>query len=94
MVISVRLIGPLRNALDKDKFAVQIKTNMQLKDFIEKTFLEQPKLKQALIAPQFKDRGLNALILINGKEASILKGLQTIVKDRDKITLIQVLHGG
>ncbi|MFX0092174.1 MAG: MoaD/ThiS family protein, partial [Candidatus Hodarchaeota archaeon] len=36
----------------------------------------------------------NALILVNGKEISVLNGLETQVEDGDKIVLVPVSHGG
>jgi molybdopterin converting factor small subunit len=34
------------------------------------------------------------LILVNGKEISVLKGLETVLKEGDEILLIPVIHGG
>jgi len=34
------------------------------------------------------------LILVNGREISVLNGLETKLKDGDEISLIPVVHGG
>jgi molybdopterin converting factor small subunit len=35
-----------------------------------------------------------SLIFVNGKEVSVLNGLDTILKDGDEVVFIPVLHGG
>jgi molybdopterin converting factor small subunit len=47
-----------------------------------------------LIDPELNDPRPNALILVNGKEISVLKGLETTVKEGDQIILIPISHGG
>ena len=41
-----------------------------------------------------EDPKSNALILLNGKEISVLNGLQTKVKDGDEVVFVPVVHGG
>ncbi len=52
------------------------------------------ELKRALVDPELEDPRPNALILVNGKEISVLQGLDTEVKDGDEIVLVPVSHGG
>jgi molybdopterin converting factor small subunit len=47
-----------------------------------------------LIDPELDDPRTNALILVNGKEVSVLQGLNTKIKDGDELVLIPVVHGG
>jgi molybdopterin converting factor small subunit len=47
-----------------------------------------------LIDAELNDPRPNALILLNGKEINVLKGLETEVKEGDEVTLIPVSHGG
>jgi molybdopterin converting factor small subunit len=47
-----------------------------------------------LVDPQLNDPRPNALILVNGKEIGVLKGLDTEIKEDDEVTLIPVSHGG
>jgi len=51
-------------------------------------------LKQILIDPELKDPKPNTLILVNGKEISVLNGLETTLKDEDEVIFIPVLHAG
>jgi len=50
--------------------------------------------RKLLIDPDLDDPRPNALILLNGREISVLSGLGTEVADGDEITLIPVVHGG
>jgi len=53
-----------------------------------------PVLKRSLIDQQLEDPRPNALILVNGREISVLNGLETNLKDGDEIVLVPVVHGG
>jgi molybdopterin converting factor small subunit len=53
-----------------------------------------PAFKQSLIDQQLEDPRPNALILVNGREISVLNGFETNLKDGDKIVLVPVVHGG
>jgi molybdopterin converting factor small subunit len=53
-----------------------------------------PRLKRTLIDPDLEDPRPNTLILVNGKEISVLNSLETILKDGDEIIFIPVLHTG
>ena len=55
---------------------------------------ESPKLKRALVDPEMEDPRPNTLIIVNGKEISVLNGLETMLKDGDEVVFVPVLHGG
>jgi molybdopterin converting factor small subunit len=67
---------------------------VSLRELVTKVVEEQPKLKRVLIDPELDDPRTNVLMLVNGKEISVLKGLDTKLKDGDELTLIPVVHGG
>jgi len=94
MAMTVRFIGALRNASGRDKLVVSVKEELTLKRLINKIVEESPELKRTLIDSELEDPRPNALILVNGKEISVLKGLMTMVRDGDEIVLVPVLHGG
>jgi molybdopterin converting factor small subunit len=73
---------------------LELKKTISLREVITKIVDEQPKLKRALIDPELDDPRTNALILVNGKEISVLQGLNTKIKDGDELVLIPVVHGG
>ena len=53
-----------------------------------------PRLERTLVDPDLEDPRPNTLILVNGKEISVLNGLETMIKDGDEIIFIPVLHTG
>ena len=55
---------------------------------------ELPKLKGALIDADLQDPRPDTLILLNGREISILNGLKTTLKNGDEIVFVPVSHGG
>ena len=73
---------------------MKFKGTVSLKDAIEKIVEEMPKLKRVLIDPELEDPRPNTLILVNGKEISILNGLETMLKDEDEVVFISILHAG
>ncbi|MGA9387380.1 MAG: MoaD/ThiS family protein [Candidatus Bathyarchaeia archaeon] len=94
MVVTVRFIGSLRASAGKNRFMLELEKAVSLRELITKVVEEQPKLKRVLIDPELDDPRTNVLMLVNGKEISVLKGLDTKLKDGDELTLIPVVHGG
>jgi molybdopterin synthase sulfur carrier subunit len=90
----VRFIGSLRASAEKSRFTLELKKTISLREVITKIVDEQPRLKRALIDLELDDPRTNALILVNGKEISVLQGLNTKIKDGDELVLIPVVHGG
>ncbi|MEM2111447.1 MAG: MoaD/ThiS family protein, partial [Candidatus Bathyarchaeia archaeon] len=74
---------------------IETRRNEKLSDIIHKLTESSPEFERMLIDPELKDPRPNAIILINGKELSVLKkGLETLVKNNDEIVFIPVIHGG
>jgi molybdopterin converting factor small subunit len=94
MAITVRFIGSLRASLKKSELSLVVKKTLSLKRFMENIIKKNPKLEAALISPELNDPRLNALILVNGKEISVLNGMNTVLKDGDELTIVPVVHGG
>ncbi|MDH7478094.1 MAG: MoaD/ThiS family protein [Candidatus Bathyarchaeota archaeon] len=94
MAVTVNFIGAFRTISGRDKIAIKIKGTMPLKEVVKKMIEKVPALKRALVDSELEDPRPNALILVNGKEISVLNGLETLVKDSDEIVLVPVIHGG
>lgn len=94
MVVTVRFIGSLRASAGKNRFMLELEKTVSLRELIAKVVEEQPKLKRVLIDPELDDPRTNVLMLVNGKEISVLKGLDTKLEDGGELTLIPVVHGG
>jgi len=94
MVITVRLIGAFRSLSGKSKLTITFEEIVPLREAIQKIVKEQPKIKRALIDPELEDPRPNTLILVNGKEISVLNGLDTMLEDEDEVVFVPVVHGG
>jgi sulfur-carrier protein len=94
MAVTVKFIGALRHASGKEKFAVDCREGASLLDLMNELTKESPTLRRNLLDEQLEDPKPNALILVNGREISVLKGLETNVKDGDEIVFVPVVHGG
>ena len=97
MVISVelQLLGIFQRISGETCVHLKLEKPTTLREAIQNlTDSVLPKLKRVLIDSELEDLRPNALVLVNGKEISILQGLETRVGDGDEIVLIPVSHGG
>jgi MoaD family protein len=94
MAITVKFIGAFRSISGKSKLSIKAKNAAPLNEIIRHIIEERPRIKRALIDPELDDPRPNALILVNGKEISILKGLDTMIENGDEIVFVPVVHGG
>jgi molybdopterin converting factor small subunit len=51
-------------------------------------------LRRSLLDERLDKPAPNALILVNGREISVLGGLDTMIEDGDEVTFVPVVHGG
>ena len=92
--VNVKLLGVFRIFYGKDKVSLSLE-EPTVREAVEKIAASlAPESKRMLIDPELNDPRPNALILVNGKEISVLKGLETGVKEGDQIVLIPMSHGG
>ena len=94
MAITVKFHGVLRHFLGKSELILDKEVAISIKELIGEIIKETSALKASLIDQRFEDLRSKALIIVNGKEISVLKGLETKIKDGDEIVLIPVVHGG
>jgi len=93
--VKVRLLGIFRVLSGKSRLPVELEEPAIVRKVIQKLVEAfSPEFKEALIDPELKDPRPNALILVNGKEISVLEGLETDVNKGDEIVLVPVSHGG
>jgi molybdopterin synthase sulfur carrier subunit len=93
MSLTLKFIGAIRQISGKNQLTVNYKESSTLKDLIVKLVEDMPGL-QSIIGTGSGDSNSSSLILINGSEISVLKGLDTPLKDGDEIVFIPVVHGG
>ncbi|MGQ9506270.1 MAG: MoaD/ThiS family protein [Candidatus Bathycorpusculaceae bacterium] len=94
MAVTVNFVGAFRTISGKNKIAIKIEDIVPLKEVIKRIVKKIPNLQRTLMDPELEDPRPNALILVNGKEISVLNGMETLVKDGDEIVLVPVIHGG
>jgi len=94
MAITVKFIGALRHVSGVDELSLDGKKDISIRELMNEITKEMSALKQSLIAQQLEDPRQNALILVNGREISVLNGLETNLKNGDEIILVPVVHGG
>jgi len=94
MAITVKFVGALRHASGVDKLKRDLAEDSSIRDLINEIVREKPELKRALTDNQSKEQITNALILVNGREISVLSGLETKIKDLDEVVFVPVIHGG
>jgi len=94
MEITVKFIGALRHLSGKEQLTLNCHEDMLLKELVFKINQQTPQLEKSLVDQLGKDYTANALILVNGREISVLKGLETKLNDGDEVVFVPVVHGG
>ena len=93
--VNVRLIGVFRELSGKSQFPIELEEPVVVRKLIHKlTETFSPEFEQTLVDPELNDPRPNALVLVNGKEISVLEGLQTEVNKGDEVVIVPVSHGG
>ncbi len=94
MIITVEFLGSLRHASGKELFSVDCRESVSVLGLIKTLASRKPVLRRSLLDERLEEPVPNALILVNGKEISVLNGLGTLLKDGDEVTFVPVVHGG
>ena len=93
MAITVKFIGALRRESGGNTQIVHC-AQCTVKDLIEKVSGSSPELKRNLVGGEGGNVRPNSLVLVNGREISVLNGLGTVLQDDDEVVFIPVVHGG
>jgi molybdopterin synthase sulfur carrier subunit len=92
--VTARFVGAFRTISGRDTFTVKSEKGIPLREAVKNIVEDLPRLKHALIDSELDDPRPNALILVNGKEISVLNGLETLLRDGDEVVFVPVLHVG
>ncbi len=92
--VTLKFLGALRHASGKDKLRVAGAAGSSVLDLVNKITKRNQSLRHNLLNEQLEKPTPNALILVNGREISVLEGLDTKVKDGDEVIFVPVVHGG
>ena len=94
MSLRIKFIGALRHLSGKTQFTVNFQDGISVKQLIDTITHQLPALKHTFSDQELNDSRSNSLILVNGREISVLKGLETKLCDGDEIVFVPVVHGG
>ncbi|MEM3745370.1 MAG: MoaD family protein [Candidatus Bathyarchaeia archaeon] len=94
MKVEVRMLGMLKKISGRDRVSLDLNEGLRLREVIERILEEINSLKDVLLDPELRDPRPNIIVLVNGKDISVLDGLDTQIKDGDEIVFIPIIHGG
>jgi len=94
MAVRLKFLGALRHYSGKDTLILDCRKDATILDLVDIATLNSPKLRRNLLDEQLDLPKPNGLILVNGREISVLNGLQTKVRDGDEVVFVPVVHGG
>jgi len=92
--LTIKFIGALRHLSGKTEFTVSFHEGISIKELVNKITQEFPELKHTFSDQELNDSRSNSLVLVNGREISVLNGYETKLKDGDEIVFVPVVHGG
>ncbi len=94
MPLTVKFLGALRHLSGKTQFTTNFQEDISIRGLLEKISQEIPDLKRTFCDQELNDSRSNSLILVNGREISVLNGLETKLSDGDEVVFVPVVHGG
>jgi molybdopterin synthase sulfur carrier subunit len=94
MTVNVKFVGSFRGVSGKSEIAFRFAKPVSLRVLVAKVVERLPKLKSALVNPESGQPRSNMLVLVNGQEIGVLKGIETKVNDGDEVVFVPVMHGG
>lgn len=94
MAVSVKFVGSFRGISGKDGLKLKFVRPVSVRALVEKILKQLPKLETSLIDSESGEPRRTMLVLVNGREISVLNGLETHVNDKDEVVFVPVVHGG
>lgn len=94
MVVNVKFVGSFRSFSGKNALVLRLGDSISLRALVTKIVKRSTKLKSVLINPESGEPRTNMLVLVNGREISVLNGFETNVNDGDEVVFVPVVHGG
>ncbi len=94
MTLTIKFIGALRHISGKKQLTLDLQKGFSVKNLVDSLSKQIPGLKHTFGDQELNDARSNSLILINGREISVLDGYDTKLVDGDEIVFVPVVHGG
>ena len=95
ITVIARMMGPLKVALGSEELKLTLDNDAKVSDAIYRIHeAREGPLDGALLEPHTLNLVTNTLILLNGVEVGNLQGLETPMRNGDRLILLSVTHGG
>lgn len=92
--VKVEFVGTLRGITGKRKHEVMLDEPATIGVLLQRLEESLKLTAGSLVDKESMDPRTSILILVNGKEISVLNGLNTKLEDCASVTLVPVSHGG
>jgi len=92
--VTVELVGTLRHHAGKGKLLVAVMDCVSVISLIRELEEKHGIPKGLLLEEDREGIRRNLLVLVNGREISVLEGVATRLTAGDRLTLLPVSHGG
>jgi len=94
MTVNVKFIGSFRGFSGRKRLELKLGKTSSIEEVVKSIVKQVPNLREALIAAECGSPKASMLVLLNGKEISVLDRFETRIKDGDEIVFVPVVHGG
>jgi MoaD family protein len=94
MSLTIKFIGALRHISGKKQLALPYQEGTSIKEVVQALTQLFPELKHIFCDQELNDAKSNSLILVNGREISVLNGYETKLCADDEVVFVPVVHGG
>lgn len=88
------MIGALRHISGKKELSICFVEDITVHGLVKMMGAQVPELKHIFCDSELNDARSNSLILVNGREISILNGYETKLCENDEVVFVPVVHGG
>jgi molybdopterin converting factor small subunit len=92
--VDVRLMGVFRDAAGFPEVRLEVDDGASLGDVVGRLVAELPRLGAVLVDRVVDSYAPNALVIVDGVEASNLEGSLTSLRDGSSLVFLPVTHGG
>lgn len=94
VTVKVKFVGSFRTVAGKSVFEMELGKIMPMSEVVKFIVRKIPSLSSALVDASIETPRTSMLVLVNGKEISVLNRFDTVIKDGDVIVFVPVVHGG
>jgi MoaD family protein len=88
--VEVKFFGIFQQLSGKKRFQMKLEEPATVRRVLLKLMETFSEFNRVLL----EDPRPNSLILVGGKEISVLQGLETEVRDAEDVVLVPMVHGG